>query len=81
MKFDPEYHKIYQNKIKRIFLREHHGSYGTITRGIGRLIKPEQGRDLQLRREYKKMLSWQEIWQPDEIDGTECASMLEYNDE
>ena len=81
MKFDPEYHKIYQNKIKRIFLREHHGSYGTITRGIGRLIKPEYGKDSQLRREYKELLSWQEIWQPDEIDGTECATMLEYNDE
>jgi len=41
MKFDPEYHMIYQNKIQRIFLHGYHGSYGTITRGIGRLIKPE----------------------------------------
>ena len=81
MKFYPEYHMIYQNKIQRIFLCEHHGSYGTITRGIGRLIKPEYGRDSQLRKEYKELLSWQEIWQPGEIDGTEYAPTLEYNDE
>ena len=78
MKFDPEYHMIYQNKIQRIFLREHHGNYGTI---IGRLIKPEYVRDSQLRKEYKELLSWQEIWQPDEIDGTEYAPMLEYDNE
>ena len=81
MKFGPEYHMIYQNKIQRIFLCEYHGSYGTITRGIGRLIKPEYGRDSQLRKEYKELLSWQEIWQPDEIDGTEYAPMLENDNE
>ena len=81
VKFDPTYYMIYQNKIMKIFLREHHGSYGTITRGVGRLIKPDYGKDTCLRKEYRELLSWYETWQPDEIDGTESAQMLEYNDD
>lgn len=46
-----------------------------------RLIKPNFGKESQLQREYKEMLSWHEIWQPDAVDGTECAPMLDYNDE
>ena len=41
---------IYQNKIIKIFLREHH-SYNAPMRGIGRLITPNFGKDSQLRRE------------------------------
>ena len=65
-KFDPEYYMIYQNKIIRIFLREHH-SYNAPMRGIGRLITPNFGKDSQLRREYQQFLSWYDTWQPDWI--------------
>jgi len=79
IKFDPQYYMIYQNKILKIFLREYNGSYGTITRGVGRIIKPDYGKDSQIRKEYKELLSWHELWQPDEMD-TECAAMLDYED-
>ena len=26
-------------------------------------------------------MAWQDIWQPDEIDGTEAAPMIDYDEE
>jgi hypothetical protein len=45
------------------------------------LIKQDYGKETQLRKEYREFMSWQEMWQPDEIDGTEVAPMVEYEEE
>jgi hypothetical protein len=65
----------------RIFLPGHQGSFGTITRCVGRLIKPDYGKETQLRKEHREFMPWQEMWQPDKIDGTEAAPMIEYEEE
>ena len=72
IRFDPTYHMVFQNKIMRVFLPEPHGSFGPITRCVGRLIKPDYGKETQLRKEYREFMAWQDMWQPDEIDGTEA---------
>jgi hypothetical protein len=52
-----------------------------MTRYIGRMIKPDYGKDSQLRKEYRELMCWQEMWQPDEIDGTESAPMIDYEED
>jgi hypothetical protein len=69
IKFHPEYHMMYQNKIIKVFLREYYNRYSIIQREVGRLIKPNYGAECQLRKEYRELLSWYEIWQPDEPDN------------
>jgi hypothetical protein len=78
IRFDPSYYMVFQNKIMRIFLPGHQG---TMTRYIGRMIKPDYGKDSQLRKEYCELMCWQEMWQPDEIDGTESAPMIDYEED
>ena len=68
-KFDPEYYMMYQNKITKIFLREYYRKNSIIQREVGRLIKPSYGKECQLRKEYRELLSWYELWQPEEADN------------
>ena len=68
---------VFQNRIERIFLYGFNTHYGHITKGVGRLIKTDFGKETKLRKEYREFLSWYEAWQPDEIDGIECASMID----
>ena len=70
-KFAPEYYMMYQNKIIKVFLREYYGRYSIIQREVGKLIKPSYGKECQLRKEYRELLSWYEIWQPEEVDNEE----------
>jgi len=70
-KFASEYYMMYQNKIIKVFLRECYGRYSIIQREVGRLIKPSYGKECQLRKEYRELLSWYEIWQPEEVDNEE----------
>jgi hypothetical protein len=72
---------VFQNKIMRVFLLEHHGSFGPITRCVGRMIKPYYGKETQLRKEYREFMAWQDMWQPDGIDGTEATPMIDYDEE
>ena len=48
---------MYQNKIIKVFLREYYGRYNIIQREVGRLIKPSYGKECQLRKEYRELLS------------------------
>jgi hypothetical protein len=57
VRFDPTYYMGFQNKIMRIFLPGHQGSFGTITRCVGRLIKQDYGKETQLRKEYREFMS------------------------
>jgi len=70
-KFASEYYMMYQNKIIKVFLKEYYGRYSIIQREVGRLIKPSYGKECQLRKEYRELLSWYEIWQPEEVDNEE----------
>ena len=70
-KFDPEYYMMYQNKITKIFLREYYGKNSIIQREVGRLIKPNYGTECELRKEYRKLLAWYEIWKPEDVDNEE----------
>ena len=70
-KFDPEYYMMYQNKITKIFLREYYGKNSIIQREVGRLIKPHYGNECQLRKEYRELLNWYELWQPEEADNAD----------
>ena len=70
-KFASEYYMMYQNKIIKVFLREYYGRYSIIQREVGRLIKPSYGKECQLRKEYRELLSWYKIWQPEEVDNEE----------
>uniref|UniRef100_K4A1R9 Uncharacterized protein n=1 Tax=Setaria italica TaxID=4555 RepID=K4A1R9_SETIT len=67
-KFDPEYHMMYQNKKTKIFLREYYGKNSIISKEVGRLLKTNYGMECQLRKEYRELLSWYELWQPEEPD-------------
>jgi len=62
---------MYQNKIIKVFLQEYYGRYSVIQREVERLIKPSYGKECQLRKEYCELLSWYEIWQPEEVDNEE----------
>ena len=75
-KFDPEYYMMYQNKIIKIFLREYYGKNSIIQREVGRLIKPNYGAECELRKEYRELLAWYEIWQPEDAD-TEVEEILQ----
>ena len=57
------------------------GHQVTITRCVGRLIKPYYGQETQLRKEYQQFMCWQEMWQPDEIDGTEGPPIIDYDED
>jgi hypothetical protein len=71
IKFAPEYHMMYQNKIIKVFLREYYNRYSILQREVRKLIKPNYGAECQLRKKYRELLSWYEIWQPDETDNAE----------
>jgi hypothetical protein len=43
IKFSPEYHMMYQNKIIRVFFREYYHRYSILQREVERLIKPNYG--------------------------------------
>ena len=75
-KFDPEYYMMYQNKITKIFQREYYGKNSIIQREVGRLIKPNYGTECELRKEYRELLAWYEIWQPEDAD-TEVEEILQ----
>ena len=77
IKADPSYRMIYQNKIIRIFLQMQKSNFGALTKNVGRLIKPELGKELQLRKEYRELLSWYEIWEPEQADSIESAPCIE----
>jgi hypothetical protein len=62
---------IYQNKIIKSFLWEYYNKYSILQREVGRSIKPNYGTECQLRKKYRELLSWYEIWQPDELDNVE----------
>lgn len=59
---------MYQNKITKIFLREYYRKNSIISQEVGRLLKPNYGMECQLRKEYRELLSWYELWQPEEPD-------------
>jgi hypothetical protein len=60
---------MYQNKIIKVFLREYYNRYSILQKEGGRLIKPNYSAECLLRKEYRELLSWYEIWQPDEPDN------------
>jgi hypothetical protein len=62
---------MYQNKIIKVFLREYYNRYSILQREVRKLIKPNYGAECQLRKKYRELLSWYEIWQPDETDNAE----------
>ena len=67
---------MYQNKIIKVFLREYYGRYSIIQREVGKLIKPSYGKECQLRKEYHELLSWYEIWRPEELDNEENRGVI-----
>jgi hypothetical protein len=69
--FALKYHMMYQNKIIKVFLREYYNRYSILQKEVKRLIKPNYGVECQLRKEYRELLSWYEIWQPDEPNNKE----------
>ena len=62
---------MYQNKIIKVFLQEYYRRYSITQREVGRLIKPSSGKECQLRKEYRELLSWYEIWQPKDVKNEE----------
>ena len=70
---------MYQNKITKIFLREYYGKNSIIQREVGRLIKSNYGIECELRKIYRELLAWYEIWQPEDADNEEELILQEAN--
>lgn len=59
---DTTYQMVFQNQIMKIWCGENNGF---LHKGVGRLIKPNYGKDTLIRKEYQQMLDWYEILQLD----------------
>jgi hypothetical protein len=46
---------------------------------VGRLIKPNYDTECELRKEYRELLAWYEIWQPEGVDNEEELILQEAN--